>query len=395
MSICKLKTFIPKKLQIVIFLGIGLQACNKIDDYMLGKDNTPKPTNLDAIEPRMDLVKNWSVPVGSAQKSSAYLKMMPNIKGNIIYAASQNGEVKAIEKDSGKTIWTRQLSMPLISGPVVSNGYIALTTDTSDIVLLKQIDGELVWKNRVANDVLAAPLISNNTIIAKTIDGNLYAFNLTSGKKLWVSHHGAPNLILKAGSAPTLYRNNILLTGYADGKLDAIEMATGRVLWQRSIAFASGASDVERLVDIDADPIVRGDTLYLASYQGYIGGLGLNNGQFKWRKPASVFKNITIAGNNIYYTDSDDIVWSLNSGSGHVNWKQDKLKARGLTEPVYSAGKLYLADKAGILHVLSADDGKMIARKSVGASVNLAPVVNDNNVFVQASNGTLSKYKVS
>ena len=380
---------------LLVLFFVALQSCSKVDDYLLGKDNTPKPKKLEVITPRMDLVKNWSVPVGGAQKSKSYLKMSPSIKGNTVYTASSNGVVKAIEKQSGKTLWSKVLSASIVSGPVVSNGYIAVTTDNSELILLKQIDGSNVWKTRVANEILAQPLITNNKIVVKTIDGNLYAFNLTSGKKIWRSHHGAPDLILKASSRPALLERNTLLTGYSDGKLDAVALDSGQVLWQRSMVSPSGASDVERLVDIDSDPIIQGDNLYFASYQGYVGKLSMSNGQLKWKKPASVFKNITTAGNSVFYTDSNDVVWSLNKDSGAVNWKQAAFKARGLTEPVYSNNKLYIADAMGMLHVLSAQSGKALARSSIGTPVLLAPVVNKSDVFVQASNGTLNKYKVS
>lgn len=372
-----------------------LQSCSKVDDYLLGKDNTPKPKPLEAITPTMGLVKAWSVPVGRAQKSKMHLEMTPSIKGNHIYTASTNGELKAIEQGSGKTLWSKPLATTLVSGPVVCNGYIAVTTDSSDLIIVKQVDGAQLWKARVANEILAKPLITNNKVVVKTIDGNLYAFNLTSGKQLWRAHHGAPDLILKASSRPALLNNTTLLTGYSDGKLDAVALDSGHVLWQRNMVTPSGASDVERLVDIDSDPIISGDNLYFASYQGYVGKLSMSSGELKWKKPASVFKNITTAGNSVYFTDSHDVVWSINKNSGSVNWKQEDLKARGLTEPVYSNNKLFLADATGLLHVLSAQSGKSLARSSVGASVLLAPVVSGSSVFVQGTNGILNKYKVS
>ncbi|MCC5791817.1 MAG: outer membrane protein assembly factor BamB [Legionellaceae bacterium] len=377
-----------------LLLGVGLPSCTTIDDYMLGKDNTPQPAQLEAIKPRMDLVKNWSVPVGGAAKTASYSKMSPLITSNHIYTVSMDGVVNAIEKNSGKLIWSKRLPASIVSGPSVGNGYVAVTTGHSDIVLLKQDNGEQVWKVTVASEVLGKPLITKDALIAKTVDGNLSAFHLSSGKKRWNVHHGAPNLILKGSSSPILLPQNRVLTGYADGKLDVVELETGRLLWQRSIAYASGASDVERLVDIDANPLVEGDTVYLASYQGYIAALSLGNGEFKWRKPASVFKNISLADHSLYFTDSDDIIWSLNKQTGTVNWKQDKFKARGLTEPVIKGDRLFVADKTGMLHVLATHDGDYLSRVNVGAAVTIAPVVNKNQVFIQDSKGTLSQYQV-
>lgn len=154
-------------------------------------------------------------------------------------------------------------------GPSVADGYIALGTNASHVVLLKQSDGSSVWQANVSSDVLSKPAIAHKKVIAKTTDGNLYAFDLHSGEKIWVVDHGSPHLILKASSSPVVH-GKVIFVGYSDGKLDAVDINFGH-LWQRSIAYANGASDVERLVDIDADPIVRNETIYLASYQGHVG----------------------------------------------------------------------------------------------------------------------------
>lgn len=223
-----------------------------------------------------------------------------------------------------------KLPSGIVSGPAVSPGFIALATDKSTVLLLKQEDGSDLWDAKVSSEVLAKPIITHGKVIAKTIDGNLYALDLSSGKQLWVSEHGAPSLILKASSSPVvLPQNNMILVGYSDGKMDAVDLQTGRLIWQRSIAYASGASDVERLIDIDADPIVRGNIAYLASYQGYVGALSLTDGEFllaKTRLPS--IKTMAIDDHALYLTDSEDVVWSINRQN-----RTGQLEASGIKGP--------------------------------------------------------------
>lgn len=379
---------------IALSLCLSLQACSKVDDYMLGVDNSPAPKALEPIKSNAKITEKWSVPIGKAQKANANLKLKPEIIGNIIYTADASGLIQAVNRSNGKLIWAKNLDSGVVSGPTVGSGYIALGTDSSSVVLLKQADGSQLWQAKASGEVLSKPIISNNKVIAKTIDGNLYAFNLANGQKLWMAEHGAPSLILKASSSPVVV-DKLVLVGHSDGKMDAIDLQTGHLVWQRSIAFASGSSDVERLVDIDADPIVRGNVAYLASYQGYLGALSLTDGQFIWKKPASVYKNMTIDGQTLYLTDSDDVVWAINRQNGQVNWKQVALKARGLTEPVLMGDRLILADKTGLLHVLEKNNGELISRSQVGGAVAIAPTVAGKNVYVMSANGKLSRFSVS
>ena len=371
-----------------------LQGCTQVDDFMLGKDNTAKPTPLVPIKQKVKLVEKWSVPIGKPSKASTYLKLKPSIQGDIVYAANASGTVQAVNKSTGHVIWTKQLNRAVISGPTVKEGYVALSLNKSKVVLLRQSDGAELQRFKVSGDALSKPAITKNRVIVKTIDGYLYAFDLKTGEKLWASEHGAPSLILKASSSPVIV-GNLALVGFSDGKLDGIDLQSGNMIWQRSIAFASGASDVERLVDIDADPIVRGDVVYLASYQGYIGALSLTTGQFIWRKPASVYKNLAIDATTLYATDSDDVLWAFDRQNGQVKWKQLALKARGLTEPTLLGKRLVVGDRTGYLHVLSTQNGALISRRELSGPIDISPAVAGDSVFVMTANGQLSRFSVS
>lgn len=386
---------INKKAICIVFFLLT-QACTPIDNYMLGKDNMLKPTPLEPMKASVQLNEQWVAPPagGKSTKGDRYLKLKPVAVNNVIYTAEAGGLVKAINKKTGRLLWSQQLSSGLVSGPAVSQGYIVLATNSAKMIALTQAKGERVWETSVSSDVLAKPVITGNKVLAKTIDGNVYAFNLRDGEKIWLAIHGAPNLILKASSSPVIM-NQLALVGFSDGRLDAIDLNTGAVVWQRSIAYASGASDVERLVDIDANPIVQGNLVYLASYQGYIGALSLANGEFLWRKPASTYKNIVMDGQTLYMVDSDDVVWAFDKYSGQVKWKQPALKARGLTEPVLVKGQLVVGDKLGVLHVLKTSTGAFVGRKPLASPIYIAPIVANNQLFVLTAQGALYCFSMS
>ncbi|HAZ7574521.1 TPA: outer membrane protein assembly factor BamB [Legionella pneumophila] len=379
---------------LVLILCALIQGCTYVDDYMLGKDNTPQPKELKEIQPKVKMTQNWTAPVGKAHKTNEYLNIKPAIRGDIIYTADASGLVRAVSKKDGQIKWSTALKNNIVSGPTVASGYVAIGTNASTLVLLNQSDGKEIWQNKVSAEVLAPPAISRQKVIAKTIDGKVYAIDAVNGKQLWIADHGAPSLVLKASSSPIIV-DDLVLVGFSDGKLDAFELQTGRLIWQRSIAYGMGASDVERLVDIDSDPIISNNVAYLATYQGYVGALSLSNGQFIWRKPASVYKNMLLSHNNLYFTDSNDVIWSLNSSTGQVNWKQTSLKARGLTEPALVEGNLAVGDKTGYLHILSTQTGELLGRSQLSGGVTVSPSVYGKNMYILTNNGMLNQLSVS
>jgi outer membrane protein assembly factor BamB len=375
-------------------LLLCLQSCTVVDDYLLGKDNLPSPKPLPEITNKVKLNQRWSKSVGKSNHVRGYLKLKPVVRKQVIYLAEPGGQVQALDVVSGKANWTTDLGQNLVSGPALGEGYVVVGTSASTIVVLNQADGKIAWKGTLSGDALSKAVIADHKVIVKTIDGHLYAFELSSGKKIWVMDHGTPNLILKASSAPILV-GNVIVVGFSDGKLDGVDLETGRILWQKGMVYASGSSDVERLVDIDADPIVRDGLIYLASYQGYVAAFSISTGQFVWNKEASVYKNIAMDANTLYYVDSHDVIWALDRLNGQVRWKQLLLKYRGLTEPLIMDSWLIFADKLGYLHILSKNNGEILARNKLNAPVEVSPAVSAPNVFVMSSKGVVERFTVT
>lgn len=371
-----------------------MQACTQVDNYILGKENIPQPKKLDSIHPKVKMTNQWTTAVGKKNKYHSYLKLKPVIVKDRIYAADTNGSAYAVNKENGMTIWSTKIPHSILSGPVVKGSTMVVGTDAATIVVLNSVNGNILWTANLSGDTLSKPLVFKDKVIVKTIDGNLYAFNLHNGEKVWKVEHGSPSLILKASSSPVLM-GDLVLVGFSDGKLDAIDINTGRLVWQRSMAYATGASDIDKLIDIDADPIIQQNVIYVASYQGYIGAFSLVDGKFIWNKTGSVYKNMAISNDVLYVVDSKDTVWAFNKNTGRVLWKQIALKYHDLTEPVLIANKLLVGDKDGYLHVLSTRTGELIGRAKLSSGISMSSSVSNDIAYTMLKNGYMNATKIS
>ena len=383
------------KLPWLLMLSVMLQACSVVDDYFLGKDNTPKPSPLPQLQGQLKLNELWSTSVGrrTNNQEGTYYKLQPVLFDKRLYLANPNGQVMALDSESGTLLWMTQLKQNLISGPALAQGHLAVGSKNSSLMVLNQ-DGKLCWEANLSGDMLAKPLITAHRVIAKTIDGYVYAFDLKTGKRLWKVHHGAPNLILKASSSPVSYADMIVV-GFSDGKMDALDRDTGRVIWQKNIAYSNGASDIERLVDIDADPIVDNAVVYSASYQGFAAAMRVNNGESLWNKTASTYKNLDSDANALYMTDSEDVVWSIKKRNGQVNWMQTMLKAREITAPTHWSGMVLVGDKTGYLHAIDVNDGHLMGRYKMYGALDNAPLVQGAKIYVVTVTGQVTCYGLS
>ncbi|MCX7115350.1 MAG: outer membrane protein assembly factor BamB [Gammaproteobacteria bacterium] len=371
----------------------SLTACTQLDDYLLGKDNTPVPDVLPSVKNQVTFKQLWTFPLGG-KIASPHDHLTPVVHGNVIYVAVSSGQVQARQLKTGELRWTQNITSGLASGPVVGEGVVIFGTRASSLVALNQHDGHVIWEKKLSGEALAKPVISSGRVFVKTIDGTVFAFSIKDGKRVWRMQHGAPELILKESSSPVMGSNHLLVVGFPDGKLVALDAQSGQILWEKSIVFSTGASDVERLVDIDADPIFYKRMILIGTYQGFVGALSLETGEFSWQKPFSVYKDMELGAGQLYVSDDSDVVWSLDPNNGQVYWKQVQLKVRGLTSPVWTKNGILVGDRMGLLHVLSTRDGALMGRTTLKGAVVGTPVVVGNQVIVLTQTGDLFAFRM-
>jgi outer membrane protein assembly factor BamB len=184
-----------------------------------------------------------------------------------------------------------------------------------------------------------------------------------------------------------------VIVGFDNGVLAALDLKTGQVEWETTIAVARGRNDLERIVDIDTQPVLRDGTLYVASFQGRVAAVDLDNGQILWNRDLSSYAGVGVDDKNVYVTAADGTMWALDRETGASVWKQEKLKARTSTAPAAMGSYVVVGDVEGYLHWLRREDGQFAARVQVDKSRLIAPpIVIGGQLLVYSSGGTLATY---
>ena len=99
------------------------------------------------------------------------------------------------------------------------------------------------------------------------------------GTRLWVYDRTTPVLTLRGTSSPALVER-AAIAGFDNGQVVAIALSNGQPLWEARVAVPRGATELERMVDIDADPVIdRTRTVYAVTYQGQVAALELFSGE--------------------------------------------------------------------------------------------------------------------
>jgi outer membrane protein assembly factor BamB len=391
---------------LVLVIAISLTACTALDtmkesisgisDYFSGgEDNADPPALLnetDVAEVHIEEIWDASIGVGSDEKS---VKLPPVVSGSNIIVADREGVVQARNLTTGDKIWSTDTQLSLSGGAGLGNGIVVFGSSNAQVIALNLENGEIIWNSTVSGEVLATPLVIKNKVIVRTTDGAISGLDDKTGGKLWNYEHNVPALTIRGISAP-LAVNDKVIAGYDNGKLIALDLANGKFAWETSIAIPKGRSEVDRLVDLDVDPIEINDVVYIASYRGGLSAVSASDGDTMWRNDSiSSHTGLSNDFRYLYITDSHAHVWQIDQHNGAGLWQQKDLHHRRLTAPATYQNYIVVGDFEGYVHWLSSSDGRLLGRIQItDQPIENKPVIVDDIVYVYAKDGTLSALKI-
>ena len=373
-----------------ILVAMLLAGCGSIPWFGKEKDPTP-PAELPALVQETAVTTLWSIrPTRGTEGRRLYL--VPALAGDRLYVADAKGRVAAVAADSGRVLWERETGLGFSGGPDVAGERLVLGTSQGELVALSTQDGRELWRTQLGSEVLSVPrLSSDGRVIVHTLDDTLYGLEAATGKELWRVAYPPPVLTLRGSSTPTLTQDGIVV-GLSGGKLVKIDPSEGIPLWEVVVTRPSGRSELARIADIDADPILIDDTLYVGTYNGDLAAVDLNSGEVLWRRELSAHAGLAADASGLYVTDSEDQVWAATTTDGAGRWKQEQLRYRRLTAPALIGDRILVGDLEGYLHVLAKSDGRLIGRARIAnkAAITARPLVAGGRVYVHAADGTLA-----
>ncbi|MCH8163908.1 MAG: outer membrane protein assembly factor BamB, partial [Proteobacteria bacterium] len=375
----------------VLLLLSGCGAREYMHKTFGGTDNSDPPTPLVEIETLSKIIELWSKNTGKGS-SKHFLKLTPAHINGKVFVADIYGNLEGIDATSGKTLWKSDADLTITGGPGASEKLTLIGSDEGDVLAYTSETGELIWQAKVSSEILSAPIEAYDIVVVRTIDGKIFGLNASNGSHLWIYDRTVPALTLRGTSNPVI-TGDIVIAGFDGGRLAAIELHTGKLIWETSISLASGRSQLERMVDIDSDPIIIGNDIYVATFQGRLASVTLESGRISWTRDISSYAGLTSDGQNIYITDDQSHVWALDRASGNSIWKQENLFARMVTAPATIGDLVVVGDLEGYLHWMDKSSGQFVARTRVSNSPIIAPpVAVEDIVYAYSSDGTLAAY---
>jgi outer membrane protein assembly factor BamB len=141
---------------------------------------------------------------GTIVTRPAYLPPDPKLLGDagMVYAASCDGFLYAIQEESGDTVWRFSTGEPIVESPAVINDHVYITTQIGGMHCLDRKTGRNVWYAEGIAKFISA---TKTRIYATDALGQLVALNAASGARLDVLPVGQVSSILANSDTDRIY----------------------------------------------------------------------------------------------------------------------------------------------------------------------------------------------
>lgn len=411
----KVNTVKQPFLFLLLVSSVLLSSCTIIDNWFYEEEEL-EIRRLKPIDSKFIPTETWSADL-SPGIGQYYSKLRPAVAYDKVFAANRQGEVNAYEQATGKKVWSKNfatfddegltsgigklwsngLSAKIAGGVTVAYDTVFFGTENGEVVALDANTGEKKWMTMVKGEVLAAPAIDAGIVLINTGSGFIFALNADNGEEVWSSESDVPPLSLRGVSSPAAVNGGAII-GTATGKLIVNILETGQTAWEQVISAATGVTELERIVDIDSEPLVAGGNVYVISYDGTLAAVELRTSRVIWKREYKSFRRMSISGSTLYLVDVNSNVFALDSRTGVELWSQGALKQRLLTGATPIGKYLVAGDKYGYLHWFDQADGSIVARLEVGdddedEGIYHSPVSDGDTLYTQTRNGKLVAVK--
>lgn len=312
------------------------------------------------------------------------------IEGDTLYTSSSQGQVLALNRISGDTIWRFDLQgeeseRAVYGSPAINDGTLYVGGYDRRLYALS-LNGVLEWSKPLDSPIVGTPVVSGNTLLIGTagdtlerFPAELYAFDVKergikwrfpSGDRLWTT---------------PVVEDGIVYFGSFDHKVYALDIETGEEIWHFE---TDGA--------ITSSPLVKDGRLYIGSFDRAFYALNASDGKIVWRFDGSTgwyWANPIANDSAVFASSLDGNLYALDITSGDLLWTV-QTEDRIVATPAIVGEMIAIPSDDGRLHLARLDNGTELDSCNIGSEVRMSLVVQDDIVYLGARDKAIRALKI-
>ncbi len=315
----------------------------------------------------------WSVSTGARTKSS------PVISDGTLFFGNDKGTLTAVSSD-GKIKWQYEAGNLIEAAPLVFGNKVIVGLNNGKLIAVDKVTGKLIWTYTTDNQISGSANVwvsgGKAGIVVGSYDYYLHCIDPRTGKELWkIETNNYVN------GTPSIQDGKIIFGG-CDGVIRVVDPLTGNQKDTINIG-----------VYIAASPSLAGDMAYFGDYDGTVFGLNIKTKKIVWEIPGTAESGSVLAvpavGNNFVVIGNEDkFLYCYNAMNGKLIWKY-RTNGRIVGSAVIAKAKVLFTSMDGTVNILGLADGKKLWSFNAGTSISSSPAVTQGKFYILTEDGRL------
>jgi outer membrane protein assembly factor BamB/calcineurin-like phosphoesterase family protein len=252
--------------------------------------------------------------------AGAKIYSTPATDGKLVITAATDGIVSALSVDNGKVQWQFDTGQPVVASPVIKGNRVFIAGSSGKCYSLNIADGTVIWTNSMIDGfVETIPAAYKGMIIFGTWNNHLYALDAATGKVRWDWYNGYSNRMLSpAACVPVAISNKVFIVA-PDRKMACLDSETGRLIWHSTLE----GNTVRESMGISADSTL----IFAKTMDGNIIGVKADGSEERvtWKADANTGYDIAPAviteGDGVVFIPTDKgLVYAVSRSDGRLLW---------------------------------------------------------------------------
>jgi eukaryotic-like serine/threonine-protein kinase len=303
--------------------------------------------------------------------------------------------------------WTFHTKGQVTSSPAIADGVVYVASTDGNMYAIDQQSGSLRWKFSTEARIPSSPAVAKGVLYFGSYDGNFYAIDARNGKLKWKARslehrfaakhlHGSlpadetmPDPFDVYLSSPAVWNDSVYF-GSGDGNVYSLDANSGAQRWK----FRTG--DV-----VHASPAIADGRLYIGSWDSYFYALDAETGKELWRfktgedddihNQVGIQSSATVVNGLVYFGCRDSKFYALDAGSGKQRWVFPNQGSWVITSPVVHDGIVYFATSdTALFHALDAQTGSPVYSIKFHWPVFSSPAIAGSTLYLASQDGKLT-----
>lgn len=188
----------------------------------------------------------------------------PLLVGSNVIVGSSNGTLTAYAAQTGAIKWQSTIARPqgpadvekmvdIVAAPKISGNVVYVVTYQGNLAAVNAESGQIIWQTPLSS--YTGLVVTSQAVFVTDAKGVVWAFNRKTGKEIWKQEY----LKFRRLTAPAIMGNTLVVAD-GEGEVHWLSQSTGQTLARINVNSAP----------IESTPLVQGNVVYILSSNGLV-----------------------------------------------------------------------------------------------------------------------------